>query len=281
MFAVATTVTVGNGRVASFWKDSWAEGVAPFLTAPALFKASRRKCRNLADALHDGRWILDLRGRVTADSLAEFVDLWGRAQRVTLLHGVADSFVWRFSRNGVYSSKSAYRLQFAGAISSPFVKLIWSARAAPKWRFFGWLFAQNRLLTADRLLARRWPNSYFCPLCRRNLETALHLMAECPWARRVWTEVAAAHHLPGLSPSAWPTPSCTLDWLASVIGVTTAQDRKRAKSVFLLVIWIIWKERNRSIFDSKDRPVRIVVAEIADELAVWELARGRHLAPRE
>jgi hypothetical protein len=197
------------------------------------------------------------------------------------LHGVADSFVWRFSGNGVYSSKSAYRLQFAGAISSPFVKLIWSARAAPKWRFFGWLFAQNRLLTADRLLARRWPNSYFCPLCRWNLETALHLMAECPWARRVWTEVAAAHHLPGLSPSAWPTPSCTLDWLASAIGVTTAQDRKRAKSVILLVIWIIWKERNRRIFDSKDRPVHIVVAEIADELAVWELARGRHLAPRE
>jgi hypothetical protein len=66
-----------------------------------------------------------------------------------------------------------------------------------------------------------------------------------------------------------------------VIGVASAQDRKRAKSVFLLVIWIIWKERNRRIFDSKDRPVHIVVAEIADELAVWELARGRHLTLRE
>jgi fermentation-respiration switch protein FrsA (DUF1100 family) len=83
------------------------------------FKASRRKCRPLAEALHDGRWILDLRGRVTADSLSEFVDLWGRVQRVTLVHGIADSFVWRFFGNGVYSSKSAYRLQFAGVISSP------------------------------------------------------------------------------------------------------------------------------------------------------------------
>jgi hypothetical protein len=31
----------------------------------------------------------------------------------------------------------------------------------------------------------------------------------------------------------------------------------------------------------KDRPVHIVVAEIADELAVWELARGRQLTLRE
>jgi hypothetical protein len=46
-------------------------------------------------------------------------------------------------------------------------------------------------------------------------------------------------------------------------------------------MWVIWKERNRRIFDSKDRPVHIIVAEIADELAVWELARGRQLAPRE
>jgi hypothetical protein len=76
-------------------------------------------------------------------------------------------------------------------------------------------------------------------------------------------------------------PSCTLDWLDFAIGVTTAQDRKRAKSLILLVMWVIWKERNRRIFDSKDRPVHIIVAEIADELAVWELARGRQLAPQE
>jgi hypothetical protein len=63
--------------------------------------------------------------------------------------------------------------------------------------------------------------------------------------------------------------------------VTTARDRKRAKFLILLVMWVIWKERNRRIFDSKDRPVHIIVAEIADELAVWELARGRQLAPQE
>ncbi|KAK1609446.1 hypothetical protein QYE76_033119 [Lolium multiflorum] len=188
LFAVATCASVGDGKTASFWKDSWVDGGAPFLIAPNLFKASRRKCRSVAEALNDGKWILDLRGRVTADSLSEFLDLWDQVRRVALVQGTFDSLVWRFSEDGIYSSKSTYRLQFRlqflGATSSPFVKLIWSATAAPKRRFFGWLFAQNRLLTADRLLARRWPNSYFCPLCRRSLETALHLLVECPWARR-------------------------------------------------------------------------------------------------
>jgi hypothetical protein len=76
-------------------------------------------------------------------------------------------------------------------------------------------------------------------------------------------------------------PSSTLDWLDFTIDVTTAQDRKHAKSLLLLVMWVIWKERNQRIFDSKDRPVHIIVAEIADELSIWALARGRHLAPRE
>ncbi|KAK1632962.1 hypothetical protein QYE76_007277 [Lolium multiflorum] len=228
----------------------------------------RPKCRSVAEALNDGKWILDLRGRVTADSLSEFVDLWDRVRRVTLVNGVADAFVWRFSADGAYSSKSAYRLQFLGATSSPFVKLIWSATAAPKCRFFGWLFALNRLLTADRLLARRWPNSYFCPLCRRSLETALHLLVECPWARRVWTAVAIAHHLPVLSPLSWGTPSSTLEWLASTIAAATARDRKRTASTIFLVLWVLWKERNRRIFDNKDRPVAVVVAEVDDELAL-------------
>jgi hypothetical protein len=281
LFAVATRATIGDGKIASFWKDSWVDGGAPFLIAPTLFKASRRKCRSVAEALNDGKWILDLRGRVTADSLSEFVDLWDRVRRVTLVNGVADAFVWRFSADGTYSSKSAYRLQFLGATSSPFVKLIWSATAVPKCRFFGWLFALNRLLTADRLLARRWPNSYFCPLCRRNLETALHLLVECPWARRVWTAVAAAHHLPVLSPLTWGTPSSPLEWLASTIAAATVRDRKRTASTIFLVLWVLWKERNRRIFDNKDRPVAVVAAEVDDGLAVWALARGRQLVPRE
>jgi hypothetical protein len=58
------------------------------------------------------------------------------------------------------------------------------------------------------------------------------------------------------------------------------RDRKLTISV-LLVLWVLWKERNRRIFDNKDRPVSIVVAEVADELSIWALATCRHIVARE
>jgi hypothetical protein len=72
-----------------------------------------------------------------------------------------------------------------------------------------------------------------------------------------------------------------LEWLASTVAAATVRDRKRSASTIFLVLWVLWKERNRRIFDNKDRPVAVVVAEVDDELAVWALARGRQLVPRE
>jgi hypothetical protein len=92
--------------------------------------------------------------------------------------------------------------------------------------------------------------------------------------------VADAHRLPALSPLIWGTPSATLEWIASTIVAATVRDRKLTISV-LLVLWVLWKERNRRIFDNKDRPVSIVVAEVADELSIWALATGRHIVARE
>jgi hypothetical protein len=41
------------------------DGRAPFVVFPELFVASRRKHRSVSEALHEQRWVADLRGRVT------------------------------------------------------------------------------------------------------------------------------------------------------------------------------------------------------------------------
>lgn len=118
---------------------------------PSLFSCSIRKNRTLADALRDGRWIQDLRGRVNAQNLHEFVELWGRAAAVTLRTG-SDGFRWRFSAAGTYSATSAYLLQFSGATRSNLRASIWSIKAPAKCKFYLWLLEKRRLLTADVLL---------------------------------------------------------------------------------------------------------------------------------
>jgi hypothetical protein len=44
-----------------------------------------------------------------------------------------------------------------------------------KHRVFAWLLVQNKLLTADKLLARNWPCNPICPLCDQVEETAAHI----------------------------------------------------------------------------------------------------------
>src|SRR4051812_8210981 len=66
-------------------------------------------------------------------------------------------------------------MQFLGSTSSPITLSVWRAWAPAKLKFFAWLLSINRRLTADRLMARQWPNCYFCQLFRRNLETTAHL----------------------------------------------------------------------------------------------------------
>ena len=130
------------------------------MISPDLFTASRRKVRSVCQALLGDRWIQDLRGRVTTDLLPSFVRLcvcvisWQ-----PLTPGTMDSFRWRLTDNGIYTTTSAYKLFFIGSTTFPLRQEIWKAWAPPKCRTFAWLLAQRWILTADSLLARQWPNS--------------------------------------------------------------------------------------------------------------------------
>ena len=64
---------------------------------------------------------------------------------------------------------------------------------------------QNRVWTADRLLLREWPNFYFCQLCYKNLETAIHLFIDCLVSRSIWAEISIWGHSPGFNPASWTT----------------------------------------------------------------------------
>ncbi|XP_073360030.1 uncharacterized protein [Aegilops tauschii subsp. strangulata] len=240
LFAAATTVALGDGRTTSFWMDSWLQGQAPCHIAPELFRLSKRKHRTVRQALTGNRWL---------------------------------------EASGSYSASSAYHLQFLGSTFSPIMQSVWHARVPAKIKFFSWLLSAGGLLTADRLMARAWPNSYFCLLCWRNLETAQHLFRECTWSRNLWTAAASRFRVPTFLPSSWRSSKCMVDWLDGLITVPVG--RKRARSIALLITWWIWLERNGRIFMDLERPVRVVLELLTDELATWVLSGGNHLMLRE
>lgn len=63
---------------------------------------------------------------------------------------------------------------------------IWRAKAEPKCRFFAWTLLHKKILTANNLIKRNWPNDPICKLYGADHETLTHLCKDCAFAKEVW-----------------------------------------------------------------------------------------------
>lgn len=161
LFAACTSISLGDGLTAKFWSHRWLGGNAPKELAPGLYNLARSKQLTVREALHNGSWMRGLRNINSAILMDSFIDLWWRLQETVLLPR-PDTISWNFSPNGEYSAKSAYLVQFLTRIPQPHLHSVWNIKAERKIKFFVWTLLQNRLWTADRLLARRWDHNDAC-----------------------------------------------------------------------------------------------------------------------
>jgi hypothetical protein len=139
-----------------------------------------------------------------------------------------------------------------------------------------WLLLQNRIWTADSLLAREWPNSIFCPLCWKNLETAQHLFAECPASCFIWRSVAAWTRSSTSDPDNWKGDQEILDWFTALVDGMSSDGAKGTRSLAILVIWSIWCERNARIFNDKEKKLARLVDEIKESANLCS-TRAKHM----
>jgi hypothetical protein len=102
--------------------------------------------------LRDNNGINTLRGRITtAAQLVEFVSLWTRSQHTHLIPGTRDSILWKCTTDRVYSTRSAYQIQFGGSYEPFRFGLIWKAHAENKCKVFAWTMAREKILTSNNL----------------------------------------------------------------------------------------------------------------------------------
>lgn len=168
-FRASTHVTLGDGNKASFWESTWLDGRAPRDIAPNLFKLARPKNRTVRQGLRNDSWTKGLWRMTTADEMADMVQLWNRIGQVQLTDQ-PDRIVWKWTPHGEYTAKSAYEAHFKAAYCTFNSKAIWQAKVEGKHRFFAWLLVQQKILTADKLIARNWPCEPLCSLLIRNLK---------------------------------------------------------------------------------------------------------------
>lgn len=79
-----------------------------------------------------------------------------------------------------YSARAAYKMLFKAIPTTSHRSIFGKCWVPGTVKMFAWLLHTNRLWCNERLQRRGWPNGYFYSLCMQNLESALHLMWECP-----------------------------------------------------------------------------------------------------
>ena len=268
LFAACTTITLGNGHTASFWESRWLHGESPREIAPDVQPLAWRKNLTVREALTEGRWMAGLQRISTAAQLDQFVALWHKIRQINLSED-HDAIRWHLAPSGVYSAKSAYDAQFFGRIPLPALDRVWKQKIEQKVKFYLWLLLQNRNWTADRLEARGWPHGDECSLCDQVLETASHLLLECPFAREVW------HLASTLQPRvATIALSCQTigEWWKKTSLLGPKPGRIKECRLAAYVAWHLWKERNRRIFHDSALDARAVFSLVRDDLNLLEEA---------
>lgn len=142
-------------------------------------------------------------------------------------------------------------------------------------KIFIWLGLWRRCWTADRLARRALPHPTSCPFCDQDLETIDHILMGCVFAREVWFLVL---HLLGFS-RLEPTPRDTAfqDWWRKAAKRSGREARRGINSLIILVAWLLWKYRNRCVFDGERPRSSVLLKQIKEEINLWVLAGAAKL----
>lgn len=152
---------------------------------------------------------------------------------------------------------------------------MWKAWALLKVKLFIWLAVWNRCWTADRLARRGLQHPDKCVLCDQDEEDIDHLLVRCSFSRQVWQRALQLIGRDQLSPGQHEV-KFTLWWRRAHMRADP-DCRKGLNSLIQLVAWLIWKHRNRTVFDGTPPDIQSISREIIEEANLWAIAGARAL----
>jgi len=130
-----------------------------------------------------------------------------------------------------------------------------------------------KIWTADRLAKRGLNHPPKCPLCDQIEETIDHLLVSCVFTRQFWFIILQQFGLQAAAPQL--ADICFVDWWGGVSNMLSGQGKKGVNSIIILGAWLIWKHRNRCVFDGETPNVSRVVEAFREEVQLWSVAGAR------
>ena len=151
--------------------------------------------------------------------------------------------------HGNFDLRSAYKLATVENNNYEFRgQWIWKIKFLPKIQFFVWKCLHNSIGVKDCLVTRGVSFDRTCPRCREDSETIIHLLSDCWSSKDLWKQLGISEADRNFFSSDIHT------WLSTnaMNGQAICHSQPPWNLVFLFAIWMIWKHRNKVIFQNSN-----------------------------
>lgn len=187
-----------------------------------------------------------------------------------------DKWIWGLSRNGIYDTKSGYKLtELLRDLQNPPVPQqpslesqlwtnLWKIKAPPKLKHFLWRVNSGALAVKTQLQTRGIQLNPTCSVCGQGVESICHVLFHCETAKEVWN----LSNVPP-PPAGWSQNSVFLNlhYLLKcsknkTMGVASRQS-------FPWILWQLWKARNAFCYENVSPEPMVVIRRAMEEAAIW------------
>jgi hypothetical protein len=251
---------IGDGAEIKVWEDNWIPRQG--LKRPWGIKPNKQvqTINELLLPERQGWNVAKLNDLFYEEDVADIVRIpVGRA-------GTDDYAAWNYTKNGVFTVKSAYHLNVqmqkcrkSNASTSLSVDehkgwlALWSAEVPGKAKIHVWRLIKNGLAVGQELARRQIKEGVRCIACNRE-ESLLHRFCQCPHARATWDPVRESSGLQLRRPDMGTQQHKELaGWILIWLG--SMEEKELAVGV--MVFYQMWLARNAAreevkIMDPRD-----------------------------
>ena len=157
-----------------------------------------------------------------------------------------DSLIWQKTKNGVYTTRSAYRMlpeiealsksgQSNPAANNGIWKKKWSPNVLNKIKHFLWRACCKALPTKKNLCKRKVTRNDVCENCGEEVEDTIHALWECLVLKEIWWEIDICRS------NLFNRFTCFRDLLTGIFRV----QEPNCAEIFAYVAWGIWTKSSR------------------------------------
>ncbi|XP_057779689.1 uncharacterized protein LOC130998274 [Salvia miltiorrhiza] len=269
---------IGNGRTTKFWEHGWT-GTRPLkLEFPRLFQLTENKEATISEfgKWENGGWIWELKWRrdLFQREIEASNELLSSISSVSLVAGNEDGWCWRATKNETFSTKSAYELikatrnqDLTAHPNKDLIAKVWDTPAPQKARVTAWRALRNRLPTCNNLVKRNIQlgvEEVMCNAYFHQVESANHCFLTCPKAEVIWNSI---YQWLGITDV---RQQCVVAHLESFAHLgRSKRSRKFLTTLWMCTIWLMWKWRNVSRFDSNTGDTKSMIGELKVRMWSW------------